>query len=112
MKNKYTTELTILGKTISVSTLQIIKKYRTDSYSSIRTDVINEKPVLCCNSIDTDTYENLLKCYEELINNNVEVQISENGDPISKELAYNWLNSMHDIDSYVDNDDSWIDDYD
>ena len=112
MNSKYTTDLIIVGTTISASTLQIIKKYRNDSYASIKNDVLNGNSILSCDYVDTEEYEKLLKCYEELLHNNIQVQILENGEHVSRELAYNWLKSMHEIDRYIDNDDSFIEDAD
>jgi hypothetical protein len=109
MTNKYKTELTLLDQTISVSTLKIIRKYREGSYADIRNDVNNRKSILSCDSVDTEDYEQLLKCYEELRSNGIMVQLSENGVPITSELAYNWLDSMHETDEYVNSDDSWFD---
>lgn len=108
MENKYITELKIMDNTISVSTLKIIKKYRDDSYFNIKNDVINGKSFLSCNSVDVEAYENLLKCYEELINDSVNVQITEDGDPVDSKLAYNWLHSMHETEEFVNSDDSWL----
>ena len=108
MEEKYDTELKIVDNTISVSTLKIIKKYRNDSYSNIKNDVIAGKGFLSCNSVDIENYENLLKCYEELINENVEVQIIEDGESVDPKIAYNWLHSMRETEEFVNSDDSWI----
>lgn len=112
MENKYVTELRIKGDTISVSTLKIIKKYRDDSFFNIKNDVKTGKSFLSCNSVDVEDYENLLKCYEELINENVNVQIIEDGESVDPKLAYNWLHSMHETEEFVNSDDSWIEETD
>lgn len=109
MENKYITELKIIDNTISVSTLKIIKKYRDDSFVNIKNDVIAGKSFLSCNSVDVEEYENLLKCYEDLLRNNIHVQIIEDGELVDPKLAYNWLHSMHETEEYVNSDDSWID---
>ena len=107
--SKYVTGIKVLSDS-NVKLIKLLKKYRpNDAFSSIKTDIDRKDFVFACNSLDSEAYDQLLKCYNELKKEGYKAYIYEDGEKQDIRLIRNWSKTMHEISDEIDHDDSWLD---
>ncbi len=74
--------------------ISIIKKYRKDPISEIKTAIETNDFVLACDYIDDKGLMEMINCYDELISNNCMVEIYDLGRIGSREMLCN-LHESH-----------------
>ena len=106
---KFITGLKVLSS-CDANLIRILKKYRHDSISAIKFDLENQDYVLECNSVDLESYDQLLDCYDELTKNGYKSEVYEDDVVQDMGLVRNWSASMHETSDYINNQDPIIED--
>ena len=98
--------LKIITDAIPVSLIKIILKYRKDSFARIKQDLQNGDFVLSCSFVgEPEKFENIIKCYYEVINNGFHAELYEHGRKSTIELFNNWSKTMKEIREEIENED-------
>ena len=104
--NKDIAGLKILADTIPASLIKIVLKYRKDSISKIKKDIEDGNYVLSCSFVgEPQKFNNLMKCYNELIKAGFNAELYDCGRKSSAEYFSNWSNTMKEIREEIDNED-------
>ena len=97
--------LKIITSNISADLIKIIKKYRSDSISTIKNDITNNRYVIGCSySGDYDNFHNLIKCYDDLIESGYYVELYEHERKTTIDFLKNWFDSMTDTRKQTEED--------
>ena len=102
--------LKINTEIVSAELLSVIKRYRKDSISDIKNDIINNELVLSCNYIEDENGINkLIKCYDELVKLNYNVEVFFAGEKEDIQILRNWLQTSNEIseegwDDFIEDD--------
>lgn len=101
---KFITGLKILSPA-TAQVIVIVKKYRKDGIAAIKKDVVEQRYVLRCSSTDSEAYDCLIACYDELMKNGFIAEIYENDEKQNIQHVRNWAESMHETARYINSDD-------
>jgi hypothetical protein len=102
--------LKIKTESVPASLISIIKKYRRDSISDIKNDILNDDFVFSCNfSGNCKQFTQLINLHDDLVAAGYNVKLFDEGEESNIEYFRNWLESTMDTASFVDADPSYCD---
>lgn len=85
--------------------ISILRKYDNRAMSVLKNRIINNEYSISCDYTDDVGLKKLMKCYMELTNSNIEVQLYElDGEPTSFELLQNLDQMYNSISSDIDSE--------
>ncbi len=77
--------------------ISIIRKYRADSISDIKSRIENCEYVFDCRYTDTSGVRKVRRCYDELIKAGAMVEIYEHGDLTTRDFLSNLVDTYRQI---------------
>ncbi len=109
MKNELgrnTAGLKIITKTVTADLIKLLKKYRKDSISAIKSDILSENYVFTCSfSGDSENFEKMVTLFDELSSLGYTVQLFDEDHESSITYFRNWLETTKSNSAYVDETD-------
>jgi len=101
-----TAGLKIVTDTVPASLIKIILKYRKDSIAKIKQDIEKGNFVLSCSFVGhPEEFNNLIKCYNEVILNGFAAELYDHDRKSSLEYFNNWSNTMKEIRQEAEDED-------